>query len=889
MLVSSIGCSGGGSKSGNFPANSSSKQMTAFGFDEPASTGVIDETAKTIAIKVPYKTDITKLVAVFTTTGAKTTVGGAEQISETTENNFTGSVIYAVYAQDGSKAEYTVTVTVAQSDEKDITGFTIDKQLNSTISGKDITVVMPYGTDKKSLTPTITHTGASISPASGYSQDFTGSVNYTVTAADGSKKEYTVTVTVLLSSEKEITKFTILGVDGTINGTDITLSAPSGSDVTTLVPTIIYEGKSISPESGVSQDFTESVKYTVTAADDSKKEYTVTVTAEPSILYSGTYFSFTQDKAVTPLIPTITGGSVICNVSPSLPVGLSLDTSNGTISGTPVTAQKNTSYTITATNEYGSNSATINIMVYLPAVTGVTATAGDKEVVISWNPVTGASIYYVCYGTSPNFDDMLDIVDTTMTTSLIHQNLDSGVTYYYWVMAKVGGLFTDPYDAAAGATPYILPPDEYSLSSLSVSKGKMQPDFDWEATNYLVAPIPFSDGDEPNYYDTQSCQITAVAVDPGATLTIDGISTTSNNPVTINNLSVGPTTVEVVVTAADGVTVKKYSVEIYRALPVFKTGAGQISGYTLDSREDGATQIGTSWPSPRFSDNGNETVTDNMTGLVWLKNPGTSRYIWENCIPYCENLTTDVSDWRLPNVRELRSLGNFGVNELSVWLNEQGFSNVQCTDYWYWTSTSYAPYTSESWTVQMCAGVVDYFGKSTSELSIWPVRGESPCVAVTGQTAVYTANDDASYHKGVHFPSIRFRDNGDGTVTDNMTGLIWLKDANNASVTKRWSEALAYVENLNNGSENGNCGNTDWRLPNVNELETLINYGKRPYTWLIEQGFRNVKDSWYWTSTSGSFQLGSLAWNVNFYWGTVSLGIDKTSCIYVWPVRGPVR
>ena len=278
MLVSLIGCSGGNSKGGNFPKSSSSKQMTAFGFTIPASTGIINETAKTIAIKVPYKTDVTKLVAVFTTTGVKTTVGGVEQASGTTENKFTDSVLYSVIAEDGSKAEYTVTVTVAQSDEKDITGFTIDKQLSSTISGKDITVVMPYGTDKKSLTPAITHTGASISPTSADSQNFTGSVNYTVTAADGSKKDYTVTVQILLSSEKEITKFTILGIDAIINGTDITLTVPYGSDVKTLVPTIIYKGKSISPESDIVHDFTSSVKYTVTAEDDSPNEYTVTVT-----------------------------------------------------------------------------------------------------------------------------------------------------------------------------------------------------------------------------------------------------------------------------------------------------------------------------------------------------------------------------------------------------------------------------------------------------------------------------------------------------------------------------------------------------------------------------------------------------------------------------------
>lgn len=185
---------GGDGGGGNTPASSTSKQILTFGFTSPASTGVIDETAKTIAVRVPFKTDVTKLAAVFSTNGEKTTVAGTEQTSGTTENNFTGSVVYIVVAQDGTKAEYTVTVTVAESDEKDITGFTIGTQSITKIDGTDITVTVPFGSNKASLTPSITHTGASINPDTGVSRNFTNPVKYTVTAADGSINEYTVTV-----------------------------------------------------------------------------------------------------------------------------------------------------------------------------------------------------------------------------------------------------------------------------------------------------------------------------------------------------------------------------------------------------------------------------------------------------------------------------------------------------------------------------------------------------------------------------------------------------------------------------------------------------------------------------------------------------------------------
>ncbi|MFH1263435.1 MAG: hypothetical protein V1495_08365, partial [Pseudomonadota bacterium] len=128
---------------------------------------------------------------------------------------------------------------------------------------------------------TITITGASVSPTSGVSQNFTSPVLYTVTAADSSTKIYTVSVTVALNPAKDITAFSILGIDGTIVGTDISLTVPFETDVTDLTPTITITGASVSPTSGVSQNFTSPVLYTVTAADSSTKIYTVSVTVDP--------------------------------------------------------------------------------------------------------------------------------------------------------------------------------------------------------------------------------------------------------------------------------------------------------------------------------------------------------------------------------------------------------------------------------------------------------------------------------------------------------------------------------------------------------------------------------------------------------------------------------
>jgi hypothetical protein len=111
-------------------------------------------------------------------------------------------------------------------------------------------------------------------------QDFTSSaILYTVTAEDGTTKDYLVTVKLNTeigkSSAKDITAFSVAGVVGVITGSNIVVTVPFGTDVTALVPTIeVSAGASVSPASGVAQDFTSpAILYTVTAEDGSIKDY----------------------------------------------------------------------------------------------------------------------------------------------------------------------------------------------------------------------------------------------------------------------------------------------------------------------------------------------------------------------------------------------------------------------------------------------------------------------------------------------------------------------------------------------------------------------------------------------------------------------------------------
>ncbi len=174
-------------------------------------------------------------------------------------------------------------------------------------------------------------------------------------------------------------------------------------------------------------------------------------------------------------------------------------------------------------------------------------------------------------------------------------------------------------------------------------------------------------------------------------------------------------------------------------------------------------------------------------------------------------------------------------------------------------------------------------------------------VPKTGITATSVLSDDGDLEKGVAWPNPRFTDEGNGTVTDNLTGLIWLKDAD-CMGQRVWGtggdETFDVVSRLN-GGENFSCtdyiANThnDWRLPNVRELQSLVHYGffspAVPNTagtgqWSAGTPFYDVRSGYYWSSSTFANNPTD-AWFVYMHSGYVGL-TNKTSSVYVWPVRG---
>jgi hypothetical protein len=157
-----------------------------------------------------------------------------------------------------------------------------------------------------------------------------------------------------------------------------------------------------------------------------------------------------------------------------------------------------------------------------------------------------------------------------------------------------------------------------------------------------------------------------------------------------------------------------------------------------------------------------------------------------------------------------------------------------------------------------------------------PPSEQTSLLKKTGQTTSYTPFDDGYYQIGVT-PSYT-RDDTKEIVTDNVTGLMWQDDSEAKTVTRNWQGVKDYCDGLTLG------GYSDWRLPAVEELESIVDYGRQYPS--INPVFVNVttNDTYYWSSTSVSGSTND-AWFVNFYDGYVD-DYNKNYNYYVRCVRG---
>jgi hypothetical protein len=165
------------------------------------------------------------------------------------------------------------------------------------------------------------------------------------------------------------------------------------------------------------------------------------------------------------------------------------------------------------------------------------------------------------------------------------------------------------------------------------------------------------------------------------------------------------------------------------------------------------------------------------------------------------------------------------------------------------------------------------------------MRGNYAPVPKTGQTTPSDMGTDGALQKGVAWPTPRFTDNANGTVTDNLTGLIWMKNANPFG-PRNWAPALSDA----NGLKDGDFGLTDgskagdWRLPNLKEIQSLFDYSSYNPALPVGHPFTGVESSSYWSSDTFAGDL-TLAWYVDSG-GGYSQFSKKTNWAYVWGVRG---
>ncbi|MCI5125084.1 MAG: DUF1566 domain-containing protein [Candidatus Electrothrix sp. AR5] len=261
--------------------------------------------------------------------------------------------------------------------------------------------------------------------------------------------------------------------------------------------------------------------------------------------------------------------------------------------------------------------------------------------------------------------------------------------------------------------------------------------------------------------------------------------------------------------------------------------------------------------APSYKDNGNGTVTDNNTGLVWQQETG-SQVTWQGAIINCNNLNlAGPFAWRLPSMAELESINDYSAANEYINPIFQFFSYSA-----YWSDEAHATDTTKAWDNYIWGDLAA--DKSTPRLT--------RCVA-----GARTSMGD-------------FTDNGN-TVTDQTTGLTWrqqFEDTNSDGVISTpatsfdhdavtWQEALAWCEQLTAD------GKSDWRVPNIRELRSIIDRSKNEpsiYSELIDE----VGPYFTWSSTTQKASKDK-AWGVNSWYGE-SWAHAKTGEQFVRCVRG---
>jgi hypothetical protein len=277
-------------------------------------------------------------------------------------------------------------------------------------------------------------------------------------------------------------------------------------------------------------------------------------------------------------------------------------------------------------------------------------------------------------------------------------------------------------------------------------------------------------------------------------------------------------------------------------------------------RQSGApTEATATW------DQGFRMVLDNNTGLLWeVKSPrpqdlnaASRQYTFDQALRFVEAMNADAyggfTDWRLPNSEELRTIVDYGQYSPAL---VETFGR-DCPPAFFWSRDPFGPNPDLIWGVYFSYGCRICYPK-WNRYAVRLVRG--------------------GYNPAFGDPARRaLKDNGDGTVSDLNAALMWMKDE---TPELNWDGAMKYCAGLTLG------GHTDWRLPSIKEVGTLIDISFKDQCWFDKAFFPGTKTKplgFYWATTT---YAATFAWGVNFQFGYDGYYAGKKTGKY--PFR-PVR
>ncbi len=282
-------------------------------------------------------------------------------------------------------------------------------------------------------------------------------------------------------------------------------------------------------------------------------------------------------------------------------------------------------------------------------------------------------------------------------------------------------------------------------------------------------------------------------------------------------------------------------------------------------------------------------MLDRLTGLVWSRDalPAGFPLEWQEALEFVADLNARAWlgrwDWRLPNRRELRSLMSYQSRMPAL---PEGHPFVNVFSGWYWSSTTAAIAPNHAWYVHMEGARMFYGGKDQSYM-VWPVRGRgNGLLAATGQRDCFDAGgnpvpcagsgQDGELRMGRAWPLHRFEVTETG-VLDRLSGLLWHAEADLTGEPVSWEEALGAVAALARRDPR-----SGWRLPNINELELLVDASRARPALPGNAPFGKVQTG-YWSSTTSCFEP-DWAWALYLDKGATGVGQKRGRHFHVWPV-----